>query len=113
MQSDKNIMKKTLLVGRHGVGKTTLKQVLRGEKPVYVKTQSMEYGDWLIYSSMCLCIEYLYSDLSAPNKKLLTYKSLYLLDCIVDQCDKVLPSVFSSIFIFNMQQSKSIKNTEE
>ena len=50
MQSDKNIMKKTLLVGRHGVGKTTLKQVLRGEKPVYVKTQSMEYGDWLIDS---------------------------------------------------------------
>ncbi len=50
MQSDKNLMKKTLLVGRHGVGKTTLKQVLRGEKPMYVKTQSMEYGDWLIDS---------------------------------------------------------------
>lgn len=41
------MMKKTLLVGRHGVGKTTLKQVLRGESIHYVKTQYMDYGDWL------------------------------------------------------------------
>lgn len=43
-------MRKTLLVGRHGVGKTTLKQALRGEKRHYVKTQYIHYGDWLIDS---------------------------------------------------------------
>lgn len=43
-------MKKTLLVGRHGVGKTTLKQVLHGEAIHYQKTQAMDYGDWLIDS---------------------------------------------------------------
>lgn len=43
-------MKKTLLVGRHGVGKTTLKQALRGEEIRYVKTQYIDYGDWLIDS---------------------------------------------------------------
>ena len=43
-------MKKTLLVGRHGVGKTTLKQALRGEEIHYVKTQYMDYGDWLLDS---------------------------------------------------------------
>lgn len=43
-------MKKTLLVGRHGVGKTTLKQVLKGEDIHYVKTQYMDYGDWLLDS---------------------------------------------------------------
>ena len=43
-------MKKTLLVGRHGVGKTTLKQALRGEEIRYVKTQAMDYGNWLIDS---------------------------------------------------------------
>ena len=43
-------MKKTLLVGRHGVGKTTLKQVLRGEEIHYVKTQCMDYGNWLLDS---------------------------------------------------------------
>ena len=43
-------MKKTLLVGRHGAGKTTLKQALRGEKIHYVKTQYMDYGDWLLDS---------------------------------------------------------------
>ena len=43
-------MKKTLLVGRHGVGKTTLKQALRGEEIHYVKTQYMDYGDWMIDS---------------------------------------------------------------
>ena len=43
-------MKKTLLVGRHGVGKTTLKQALRGEEIRYIKTQYMDHGDWLIDS---------------------------------------------------------------
>ena len=43
-------MKKTLLIGRHGVGKTTLTQALRGEEIRYVKTQYMLYGDWLIDS---------------------------------------------------------------
>ena len=43
-------MKKTLLVGRHGVGKTTLTQALRGEEIRYVKTQTMLYGDWLLDS---------------------------------------------------------------
>ncbi len=51
MQNNENLkMKKTLLVGRHGVGKTTLKQVLRGEEIHYVKTQYMDYGDWLLDS---------------------------------------------------------------
>ena len=51
MQDNENLkMKKTLLVGRHGVGKTTLKQALHGEKIHYVKTQYMDYGDWLIDS---------------------------------------------------------------
>ncbi len=43
-------MKKTLLVGRHGVGKTTLTQALKGEELRYIKTQYMNYGDWLIDS---------------------------------------------------------------
>ena len=43
-------MKKTLLVGRHGAGKTTLTQALRGEPIHYEKTQYMLYGDWLIDS---------------------------------------------------------------
>ena len=43
-------MKKTLLIGRHGVGKTTLKQALHGEEIQYVKTQYIDYGDWLIDS---------------------------------------------------------------
>ena len=43
-------MKKTLLVGRHGVGKTTLTQALKGETIEYRKTQYMQYGDWLIDS---------------------------------------------------------------
>ena len=43
-------MKKTLLVGRHGAGKTTLKQALRGEEIHYVKTQYMLYEDWLLDS---------------------------------------------------------------
>ncbi len=48
--TDPKKMKKTLLVGRHGVGKTTLKQALRGEKIEYQKTQYMLYEDWLIDS---------------------------------------------------------------
>ena len=47
---DAKKMKKTLLVGRHGVGKTTLKQALRGEEIHYVKTQYMLYEDWLLDS---------------------------------------------------------------
>ena len=43
-------MKKTLLVGRHGAGKTTLTQALKGEEIRYEKTQYMLYGDWLIDS---------------------------------------------------------------
>ena len=43
-------MKKTLLVGRHGVGKTTLIQALKGEEIHDVKTQYIDYGDWLIDS---------------------------------------------------------------
>ena len=43
-------MKKTLLIGRHGVGKTTMKQALRGETIRYEKTQYMLYEDWLIDS---------------------------------------------------------------
>lgn len=50
MSADKNMMKKTLLVGRHGVGKTTLKQALKGENISYHKTQYIDYGDWLIDS---------------------------------------------------------------
>ena len=52
MQNHENVgMKKTLLVGRHGVGKTTLTQALRGEDIRYVKTQYMNWaGDWLIDS---------------------------------------------------------------
>ncbi len=51
MQDHENLMmKKTLLVGRHGVGKTTLSQALRGEEIHYHKTQYMQYGDWLIDS---------------------------------------------------------------
>jgi len=51
MQAHEDLrMKKTLLVGRHGVGKTTLTQALKGEPIEYVKTQYMQYGDWLIDS---------------------------------------------------------------
>lgn len=50
MSDNENLMKKTLLVGRHGVGKTTLKQALRGESIRYEKTQYIDYGDWLIDS---------------------------------------------------------------
>ena len=50
MRDNKDLMKKTLLIGRHGVGKTTLKQALKGEEIHYVKTQYMDYGEWLLDS---------------------------------------------------------------
>ena len=41
-------MKKLILIGRSGVGKTTLTQALKGEKTEYHKTQYIDYGDFLI-----------------------------------------------------------------
>ena len=41
-------MKKLILIGRSGVGKTTLTQALRGEKTHYHKTQYINYDDFLI-----------------------------------------------------------------
>ncbi len=41
-------MKKLILIGRSGVGKTTLTQALKGEKTHYQKTQYIDYGDFLI-----------------------------------------------------------------
>ena len=41
-------MKKLILIGRSGVGKTTLTQALKGEKTHYQKTQYINYGDFLI-----------------------------------------------------------------
>ena len=41
-------MKKLILMGRSGVGKTTLTQALKGEKTHYKKTQYIDYGDFLI-----------------------------------------------------------------
>ncbi len=41
-------MKRLLLIGRSGCGKTTLTQALRGERVTYRKTQSIAYGDLLI-----------------------------------------------------------------
>ena len=43
-------MKKLLLIGRSGCGKTTLTQALRGEKVHYQKTQGMVFDDFLIDS---------------------------------------------------------------
>lgn len=43
-------MKKLLLIGRSGCGKTTLTQALRGEKVHYLKTQGMIFDDFLIDS---------------------------------------------------------------
>ena len=52
MQDHENLsretMKKTLLVGRHGVGKTTLTQAIRGETIRYEKTQYIKFGDIMI-----------------------------------------------------------------
>ncbi len=42
------MMKKLILMGRSGAGKTTLSQALRGEKTHYQKTQYISYGDFLI-----------------------------------------------------------------
>ena len=41
-------MKKIILMGRSGVGKTTLKQALRKEKIEYKKTQYIDWNDWII-----------------------------------------------------------------
>lgn len=43
-------MKKLLLIGRSGCGKTSLTQALRGETVHYQKTQSMTFDDFLIDS---------------------------------------------------------------
>ena len=41
-------MKKIILIGRSEAGKTTLKQVLRGEAITYAKTQSVNYHDVVV-----------------------------------------------------------------
>lgn len=41
-------MKRLLLIGRSGAGKTTLSQAIRGEQVTYRKTQYITYGDVLI-----------------------------------------------------------------
>lgn len=41
-------MKKLILIGRSGVGKTTLTQALRKEKIEYKKTQYIDYRSWII-----------------------------------------------------------------
>ena len=41
-------MKKIILMGRSGVGKTTLKQALKNEKIEYKKTQYIDWHDWII-----------------------------------------------------------------
>lgn len=41
-------MKKIILIGRSEAGKTTLKQVLRGEAIEYAKTQSVNYYDVVV-----------------------------------------------------------------
>lgn len=43
-------MKRLLLIGRSGCGKTSLTQALRGEQVHYQKTQSMVFDDFLIDS---------------------------------------------------------------
>ena len=49
MRVDENV-KKLLLIGRSGCGKTTLKQALRGERQHFQKTQGMVFEDFLIDS---------------------------------------------------------------
>lgn len=41
-------MKKLMLIGRTGSGKTTLVQAIKGEKIVYKKTQALEFNDFII-----------------------------------------------------------------
>lgn len=41
-------MRRIILMGRSGAGKTTLTQALRGEERRYQKTQSIEYGESII-----------------------------------------------------------------
>lgn len=41
-------LKKLVLMGRSESGKTTLKQALKGEHLTYEKTQTIEYGDYII-----------------------------------------------------------------
>lgn len=41
-------MKKIILIGRSGVGKTTLKQALKKEKIEYKKTQYIDWKDYII-----------------------------------------------------------------
>jgi len=43
-------MKRLLLIGRSGAGKTTLAQTLRGEENRYKKTQGMEFNSFIIDS---------------------------------------------------------------
>ncbi len=47
---DNQNLKRLLLIGRSGCGKTTLTQALRGEKIHYIKTQGMAFNDFLIDS---------------------------------------------------------------
>ena len=41
-------MRKLILIGRSGAGKTTLTQALKGTDIAYHKTQAISYEDWLI-----------------------------------------------------------------
>lgn len=49
MRDDQN-MRKLLLIGRSGCGKTSLTQALMGQTPHYQKTQGMVFDDFLIDS---------------------------------------------------------------